>query len=254
MFANRLGWARTYLKKAGLITYVTWGVFQITDAGEEALLHLGPEKVTLKFLKTFPGFLAFYAPASGVATALSEATPSADEKQIDPEGAIESGFAMLKRQVESELLEKVKGITPQSFEDLVVKLILGMGYGGSQQDAGRAIGRSGDGGIDGVIQEDRLGLDVIYLQAERWEGVVGRPVVQAFVGALHGRHAGRGILLTTSSFTKEATDYAKTISDRVILIDGTRLVSLMFEYSIGVRVRQTYLLKALDPMFFEDLT
>lgn len=255
VFANRLGWVRTYLKKAGLIEYVSWGVFRITEAGRKTLDQLQESQLTLQFLKQFPSFMEFYSPSAPLTDVQFTSKPVlAEEGNIDPEGSIEAGFALIRSQVEVDLLSKVKSVSPESFEELVVKLILGMGYGGSQQDAGRAIGRTGDGGIDGVIQEDRLGLDRIYLQAKRWEGVIGRPIVQAFVGALHGKHAVRGVLITTSSFTRDAMEYATAISDRVILVDGAKLVDLMFEFNIGVRIKETYTLKIIDPSFFEDLT
>ena len=220
IFRNRMGWARTYLKKAGLVSYSSWGVFQISDEGKKALKDMPDGGIDLQFLKKYPSFLEFYSPSStiGAVKVVPVQDAKDEEKQLDPEEAIEVGAARLRSQLTSELLAKIKTIPSEAFEELVVRLLTGMGYGGSQTDAGQALGRSGDGGIDGIIREDRLGLDLIYLQAKRWEGNVGRPVVQSFVGALHGRHAARGVLLTTSSFTKEAEDYAKSLGVRVILL------------------------------------
>ena len=257
VFANRLGWARTYLKKAGLLEYVRWGVFRITEQGKRAVAASREGDINLPFLKQYPSFLDFYSPVVPAQARQAApdviATPETEKSRIDPEGNIEASIASLRGQVALDLLERVKAISPKAFEDLVVLLIVGMGYGGSQREAGEALGAAGDGGIDGIVREDRLGLDVIYLQAKRWQNVVGRPQIQGFVGALHGRHAARGIFITTSAFTKEAVDYVKSISDRVILIDGLQLVDLMFEYNIGVRVKTTYEVKGVDLTFFEDL-
>ena len=254
VFANRLGWARTYLKKAGLISYTTWGVFRITSEGQAAVQGLAAGKIDLTYLKTFPSFMAFYSPSTsnGDQPVASSVLSPQKTAEIDPEESIEFSVAQMRKQVGVELLTRVKAVSPQAFENLVVRLICDLGYGGSRKDAGEAIGRAGDGGLDGVIREDRLGLDLIYVQAKRWEGVVGRPVVQGFVGALHGKKARRGVIITTSAFTKEAYEYAEACADRIILIDGTRLVDLMFEYNIGVSVRTKYEVKEMDLTFFEQ--
>lgn len=249
VFANRLGWARTYLKKAGLIAYSGWGVYRITPAGQHAAESQRKGKIDLQYLKTFPSFMAFYAPQSSIAPAVH---PSVEPIKIDPEVSIEVGIDQLRKQLSTELLTHVKALSPKSFEELVVALICGMGYGGSRKDAGTAMGMSGDGGIDGVVREDRLGLDEIYIQAKRWDSVVGRPVVQAFVGALHGRQARRGVIITTSNFTKEAHEYAKACADRIVLIDGAQLTDLMFEYNLGVSIKTTYEVKELDLNYFEQ--
>jgi len=146
----------------------------------------------------------------------------------------------------------VKDVAPRFFEEIVIDLLVRMGYGGSRAEAARAIGRSGDGGIDGVIDEDRLGLDVIYVQAKRWEGTVGRPEIQKFAGALQGQRANKGIFITTSSFSRDAEEYAQRIGIRIVLIDGRRLANLMFEYNVGVSPRSTYTVKALDSDYFEE--
>jgi restriction system protein len=160
-------------------------------------------------------------------------------------------YQRVRKELEAELLEQVKAASPVFFERLVVDLLVAMGYGGSRQDAGRAIGRSGDGGIDGMIKEDRLGLDVIYVQAKRWEGVVGRPEIQKFAGALQGQRASKGVFITTSSYTKDAVEYANVIATKIILVDGETLASLMFDYNVAVARIGTYELKRIDTDYFE---
>lgn len=257
VFGNRLGWARTYLKKAGLVSYSTWGVFRITDEGNAALTEIGNGKIDLSFLKKYPSFLEFYSPTPASQDAkvnpVLAVEPKAEEKQLDPEEAVEISTLLLRDRLKAELLSKVKTVPPGAFEDLVVRLIKKMGYGSTLVDAGQAVGGSGDGGIDGIINEDRLGIDRIYLQAKRWEGSVGRPIVQGFAGALQGRNSSRGVLITTSFFTKDAEEYVKHLPARIILIDGSKLVDLMFEHNVGVVNKRTHEIKSLDLTFFEEL-
>jgi len=170
----------------------------------------------------------------------------------NPEESIEDAFRVLQLKLVDDLLLEVKQRSPEFFENVVVQLMLAMGYGGSQQEAGKAVGRSGDGGIDGIINEDRLGLDAIYLQAKRWEGVVGRPEIMKFVGALAGQRATKGVFITTSGYTKEAKEYALTSQYKIVLIDGARLADLMIEHNLGVSVAATYQLKRIDSDFFAD--
>ena len=160
-------------------------------------------------------------------------------------------YQRVRKELEAELLEQIKAASPAFFERLVVDLLVAMGYGGSRQDAGRAIGKSGDGGIDGMIKEDKLGLDVIYIQAKRWEGVVGRPEIQKFAGALQGQRANKGVFITTSSYTREAVDYANLISTKIILVDGDLLVKLMVDHNVAVARIGTYDLKRIDTDYFE---
>ena len=162
-----------------------------------------------------------------------------------------SAYQLLRKNLEAELLEQVRSSTPAFFERLVVDLIVSMGYGGSRKDAGKAVGRSGDGGIDGIIKEDKLGLDVIYLQAKRWDASVGRPEVQKFAGALQGQRASKGILITTSSFTKDAVEYVNIISAKIILIDGEALAGMMVDYNVAVVRTGIYELKKIDIEYFE---
>jgi restriction system protein len=158
---------------------------------------------------------------------------------------------VLREALAADVLDAVKKSTPTFFEELVIDLLVAMGYGGSMEDAGKAVGRSGDGGIDGIIKEDKLGLDVVYVQAKRWSNVIGRPVVQAFAGSLEGVRARKGVLITTSYFSPDALEYVRMIEKRIVLIDGKRLADLMIDYDIGVNVAQTYKVKRLDSDYFE---
>lgn len=249
LFDNRVGWARTYLKKAGLIESVQRGQFRITDRGRSVIKEQ-PKRIDVVFLKQFPEFVEFKQTRSSE-LADSESQPANET----PEELLATGYLKLRKQLEFELLSRVKAATPEFFERLVVRLLIAMGYGGSLADAGRAIGKSGDGGVDGVIKEDRLGLDILYVQAKRWDSAsVGRPEIQKFVGALHGKRARRGVFITTSSFTKEARDYAEGLETKVILIDGGMLTELMFDFGTGVSTESTYVVKKIDSDFFEDET
>lgn len=255
VFSNRYGWARTYLKKAGLIRYTAWGKFQITDAGR-SLLESQPAKIDISVLKRYPEFLKWYAPAKSEDEDEPDAVaePEAEVEKETPEELMESTHLKLRKHLESELLAKVMNSSPEYFERLVVNLLTKIGYGGSLADAGRAIGQSHDGGIDGVIKEDRLGLDLIYLQAKRWadNSTVGAPEVQKFVGALAGKKARRGVFLTTSKFSRDALNYAAALENNVVLIDGTQLAGLMFEFGLGVTTVNTYDVKRIDNDFFDE--
>jgi len=245
---HRIEWARTYLKKAGVLQYPKRGSFKITDRGI-ALLATNPKFVNAKLLMQYPEFIEFKQPAADSIVAIPD-TPLPD---VDPEEALENGYQAIRRNIEDDLLTRVKNASPAFFEDLVIDLLVKMGYGGSRREAARAIGKSGDGGIDGIINEDSLGLDVIYVQAKRWTGSpVGRPEIQKFVGALQGQRARKGIFLTTSTFSKEAYEYASKIDTKVILIDGYRLAALMFEHSVGVSETKAYRVKKIDSDYFED--
>jgi restriction system protein len=250
IFDNRVGWARTYLKKAGLIQYTQRGHFQITDRGK-AVLAQKPGVINVAYLRQFPEFREFHAPKRTLSDAeLPESPESITET---PEELLASGSLKLRQQVEQELLARLKACPAEFFERLVVKLLTTIGYGGSLADAGKAIGRAGDGGIDGVIKEDKLGLDLLYIQAKKWDNTtVGRPEIQKFVGALHGKRARKGIFITTSIFSKDATEYAEGVETKVILIDGARLTELMFDYGVGVSTVNSYLVKRIDSDFFED--
>jgi restriction system protein len=251
VFDNRVGWARTYLKKALLIDYVQRGQFQITERGTMVLAE-NPERIGVAYLSRFPEFVEFQRPAQHSATVEQE--PVVLAAQTDsPDDLMATGYLNRRRQIEQDVLAKVKSCSPEFFERLVVKLLTAMGYGGSLADAGKAIGKSGDGGIDGVIKEDKLGLEQIYIQAKRWDNTsVGRPEIQKFVGALHGKRARKGIFITTSTFTKDADEYATGLETKVILIDGPQLAKFMFDYGVGVSTESTYVVKRIDNDFFEE--
>lgn len=222
LFDNRVGWARTYLKQAGLLESPKRGVLRITDRGKAVLASL-PTRIDVKFLDQFAEFREFRTrrpEGSRTDKAAPEAPRQATLEIETPEERLATAYKTLRADLQVDLIEQVKSASPSFFERLVVDLLLAMGYGGSRQDAGRAIGKSGDGGIDGIIKEDKLGLDVIYIQAKRWEGTVGRPEVQKFAGALQGHRASKGVFITTSSFTREAEEYANAINTKVILING----------------------------------
>ncbi|MBC8552414.1 MAG: restriction endonuclease [Anaerolineales bacterium] len=249
-FYNRVGWARTYLKKAGLLVYPRRGYFQITQRGIEVFENK-PKKIDMKFLEQFPEYIEFRETRR-------ETEPSSKSaetvEELTPEEALEDAYQKIRDDLAIELLEYVSKSTPGFFEKLVVELLVNMGYGGSRREAARAVGQRGDEGIDGIIDEDRLGLDTIYIQAKRWKdgNSVGRPEIQKFVGALQGQRAKKGIFITTSHFTETARDYVSNIDIKVVLIDGNRLSELMMDYGVGVAHRTTYDLKSLDTDYFES--
>ncbi len=246
---NRVGWAKTYLKKAGLLDSPRRSYFKITNLGL-SVLEKKPQEINIKFLDQFPLFIEFRntkKEKNDNTNIISEV----DSSQT-PQELLEYGYQKLKKDLSQELLGLVKQSTPRFFERLVVELLLSMGYGGSRKDAGQAVGQSGDGGIDGIIKEDKLGLDVIYLQAKRWENVVGSKEIRNFVGSLVGQNASKGVFITTSGFTRDAIDYIKTIAHKVILIDGEMLTQLMIENDIGVSMVISYDIKKIDSDYFVE--
>jgi len=252
VFNNRVGWARSYLKQAGLLKSPKRGFFTITQNGSE-LLRTNLEKVNISILEQYPEFIEFRNRKKDKnVTGLQSEAETDREEPLTPEDALASAYKKLRSSLESEIINSVKEVSPSFFERLVVDLLVKMGYGGNRQDAGRALGKSGDGGIDGIINEDRLGLDVIYIQAKRWEGSVGRPEIQKFAGALQGQRARKGVFITTSFFTKEAREYASMIESRIILIDGEHLSRLMAEHNVGVSTVGQYEVKKLDSDYFDN--
>lgn len=243
VFDNRVSWARTYMKKAGLLESPRRGWIRITPRGR-AVLKEEPEHIDVGLLERFEEFRAFRA-QSKTATPKE---PGGDEQS--PEETLARAYEAQKQNILVELLDQVKSASPAFFERLVVELLVRMGYGGSFQEAARAIGRSGDEGIDGIIKEDRLGLDAIYVQAKRWEQAVGRPEIQRFAGALQGHRARKGVFLTTATFSKDAIEYVQRIDSKIVLIDGKQLAELMFEYDVGVSTVGTYPVKKVDSDFF----
>lgn len=244
---NRVGWARTYLKKAGLLEDTRRSYFRITDKGAEVLAK-SPAEINIKFLQQFSEFNEFRKKKDEG----EEEQVIQEETSQTPQELLEYGYQKIKRDLAQELIELVKKASPRFFEQLVVELLLKMGYGGSLKDAGKAIGQSGDGGIDGIIKEDKLGLDVIYIQAKRWENVVGSKEIRNFVGSLVGQKANKGVFITTSGYTKDALEYVKTITHKVILIDGEMLSQLMIENNVGVSGVINYEVKKIDSDYFVE--
>lgn len=247
LFDNRIGWAKTHLKGAGLIESPARARYRITERGLDALSQTD-QPINLAYLKQFDEYKEFKSGSKNE----KPKKPETSTDDLTPLEHIEFGYQKVREELELELIEKVKSGSPGFFERVVVELLVAMGYGGTRKDAGQTLGKSGDGGIDGVIKEDRLGLDVIYLQAKRWEGTVGRPEIQKFAGALQGQRAKKGIFLTTSGFSAEATQYASFIDSRIVLIDGETLAGLMIDAGIGVSKVATYDVKRLDSDYFEE--
>lgn len=237
-------WSRTYLKKAGLLEDPKRGEFRITDRGQRVLADK-PESIDAKFLQQFDEFNRFIGRRQS-------SQPLLHDPDHPPEDSLQVAYQTLRDNLAADLLEQLKRSSPAFFERLVVDVLVGMGYGGSRREAGEAIGQAGDEGIDGIIKEDRLGLDIIYIQAKRWEKTIGRPEVQRFAGALQGKRARKGVFITTSSFSRDAVDYAEAIDTKVILIAGARLAELMIEHGVGVTTEATYEIKRIDVDYFDD--
>lgn len=250
-FASRVGWAKTYMKKAGLLTQPKRGLVQIARAGMDVLAEQ-PARIDIQLLERFGPFLEFRNSGRARSDGTTDGNASIEVFDLTPDEVMEAAYRKSMVALADEVLDRVRACSPAYFERLVVQLLIKMGYGGSREEAGRAVGKSGDGGIDGIINEDRLGLDAIYLQAKRWEGVVGRPEIMKFVGALAGQRATKGVFITTSGFTQEAKDYAASSQYKVVLIDGPRLSDLMIEHDMGVSIAATYQLKRIDSDFFTD--
>ncbi|MBN4076527.1 restriction endonuclease [Gemmatimonas aurantiaca] len=248
-FNNRVGWARTYMKKAGLLETPERGVMRITTLGQE-LLSENLNRIDSKVLKRYPSFLNFKSRTK------SETDDSKNNESVTlavtPEERLDSAFTDLRDGLAAELLETVLACSPVFFESLVLDVLVSMGYGGSRHDAGEAVGKSGDGGIDGIIKEDKLGLEIIYIQAKRWGSTVGRPEIQKFAGALQGRRAKKGVFITTSDFSREAKDYVSKIDNNIVLIDGKTLADLMVDHNVGVSVLTKYEVKRIDIDYFEE--
>jgi restriction system protein len=248
IFTNRVAWSKTHLKMASLLDSTRRGYFRITELGSKILAE-NPERISLKVLRSIPGYLDA---REGKKLDESKAPPLNSEESRTPEEQIESAFVDLRESLGREILEKLLKSSPSFFENTVVELVVAMGYGGTRKDAGQAIGQSGDEGIDGIIKEDRLGLDTIYLQAKRWTQTVGRPEIQKFAGALQGFRARKGIFITTSDFSREAIDYASRIESKIVLIDGKFLWNLMIDFEVGVTKTATYEIKRIDNDYFDE--
>lgn len=249
IFDNRVGWARTHLKKAGLLESPSRSICKITPRGIE-ILTKRPSSININVLKQFSDYLEFIGAANNGKTAIIENSESTN--QDTPEETLEYAYQKIRQTLAQDLLIKVRGCSPSFFEQLVVELLVKMGYGGSIKEAGRAIGRSGDEGIDGIIKEDKLGLDVIYIQAKRWSDTVGRPEIQRFVGALAGQGAKKGIFITTSRFSEQAREYVPRNETKIVLINGEQLAQYMVDFNLGVSIVSNYEIKKIDSDYFGD--
>lgn len=246
--SNRAHWARNYMKHAGLVEPIKRGHYRLTPAGQ-ALLDSNPATIDKNKLKAYPAFTAWLSEDTEPAAV---AGPQSQDTTETPQELIDSAYTILQDALAEELLEQLLLVTPARFEQVIVDLLIAMGYGSGRAEMGQAIGKSGDGGIDGIINEDKLGLDAVYVQAKRYkpENTIGRPAVQAFVGSLTGERAKKGVFVTTSAFTKEAWDYVGRIEQRVVLIDGARLARLMIDHGVGVRTGATYVIRRIDEDYF----
>lgn len=247
-FDNRVAWAKAHMKMAGLLSSPKRGVFRITDRGKD-VVNQAPLRIDIKFLKQFPE----YEESRSKKKEVDDLSDELEEKTgRTPEESMEVAHRRIKNDLENEILLTIKNCSPRFFEQLVVELIVKMGYDGSRQDAGRAVGKSADGGIDGIIKEDKLGLDNVYIQAKRWENSVSRPEIQKFAGALQGHRARKGIFITTSSFTKGAREYVSGIESKIVLIDGDDLAELMIDFDVGVSTVASYNVKKIDMDYFTE--
>ena len=247
--AERVSWAKTYLKQAGLLQSMGWGKFRITQRGVD-VLKAQPTHINRRFLMQFPEFVAYQQRSSPPETP----APDVAGMEFTPQELMDMAYEGLQQDLVDDLLDIVLDASPSFFERLVIDLLLAMGYGGSRRSAGKALGQSGDGGIDGFVQEDKLGLSKIYVQAKRWsrENPVGRPEIQGFVGSLLGAGGKKGVFMTTSRFTQGAIDYAAGITEvSVILIDGIQLTHLMIDHEVGVIPEKRYIIHAIDRDYFE---
>jgi len=249
VFDNRVRWATFHLRKAGLLETTVRGRFRIADKGLETLRSQPPE-IDMKYLERFPEYTKFRVSKK------EEVEVSKDKQtgilSLTPEELIETGYQSIEHNLVQELITRIRDTPPKFLERLVIDLLLRMGYGGSRVDAGKAIGRTHDGGLDGVIHQDQLGLEAVYVQAKRWDNTIGRPEIQKFVGALQPHNATKGVFITTSGFTQDAIDYASSIHTKIILIDGEKLARLMIEHNVGVSTAQVYEVKKIDTDYFTE--
>ena len=248
-FDNRMGWARTYLFKAGLLDRPRRAIYVISDNGKKLLLN-PPTAIDADYLRSYDRFNDFF-PANAARSEKAQLVVQNDsDDELTPEEQIEKGVIRIQHELRGEVLDRVKQLPPEGFEQLVLRLLVGMGYGGSMADV-QGVARGADGGVDGVVNQDHLGLDRIYIQAKRWEGSVGRPVIQGFVGALAGVGASKGVIMTTSTFAQPAQEYVRTLTDRrIVLVDGQRMSDLMLKHGIGVSTKQTFTIQKMDEDFF----
>lgn len=250
-FTNRLLWSIVYLRRSGLFETVSRGKYRISERGK-TVLATGPGRLDVKYLRQFPEFLEFISKRADDDDEDEAPREISNSTKETPTEQFENTYQALRRELAEEVLEKVRECSPRYFEQIVVDLLVAMGYGGSHAEAGQKTRYTADGGVDGIIKEDKLGLDSIYLQAKRWEATVGRPVVQAFAGSLEGYRARKGVLITTSQFSSDAKEYVDRIEKKIVLIDGEQLAQLMIDHNVGVTVQNTYVLKRVDGDYFEE--
>ena len=256
LFYNRFYWAKTYLKKAGLIRQISRDLIVITERGKK-ILEQAPPFIDVSYLKQFPEFCDFKntkkEPTKTSSDYQSNNIPL-KEPDITPLEELESAYSQLQTKLKQDLLENIMGCSPTFFEKLVVELLIGLGYGSSKEESGKAFATTKDGGVDGVIKQDKLGLEQIYIQAKRWKSnnTVSRPEIQKFAGALQGKRVQKGVFITTSQFSKEAKEYAKNLSIKIILIDGNSLTDYMIQSNTGLLPDTQYETKKIDFSYFED--
>ena len=252
-FTNRVAWAKSHLKAAGLIDSPRRGVYRLTERGRQ-VLATNPTAIGMSFLSQYPEYVAFRQPSSEPSEPSTQGgSASGTATRVDdrtPDDLIDEGYRQLRTALAKDLRERIASMTPSAFEQLVVDVLTAIGYGGSQEDAGLVVGRGGDEGIDGLIKEDKLGLETIYIQAKRWEGVVGRPEIQRFAGALQGQRARKGVFITSSNFTSEARAYAGAIQTTIVLVDGAQLAELMIDHDVGVTAAKRLDIKRVDSDYF----
>lgn len=247
-FDNRAAWAKSYFVQAKVLESPRRGFFRITERGTE-LHKRNYDRIDIKVLNQYQEFVDFHTVKNDSGQIV---TPPDVQSGETPEETLQKAYQSIRDDLSAEMLERIKNNSPQFFERLVVDVMVSLGYGGSRVDAGKSIGQSGDEGIDGIIKEDRLGLDLIYLQAKRWDGTVGRPEIQKFVGALHGKRAKKGVFITTGRFSDEATKYVETIDPKVILIDGRNLAELMIDSGLGTNITGKYEIRRIDSDYFTE--
>jgi restriction system protein len=251
-FVNRVAWAYSYLKQAGLISSPKRGTYDITERGR-GVLNGNPPKIDITFLTQFPEFQTFRQSSGASTTSNTTANPESSVTTLTPDEQVRAAFGQLRAALASQLLDKVKAISSAGFEQLVVDVLVNLGYGGSRKDASQVVGKGGDEGIDGIIKEDLFGLDKIYVQAKRWNSTVGRPDIQQFAGALQGQRARKGIFITTSTFSADAKAYDSGQQTTIVLIDGPLLAQYMMDAGIGVSEIETIRILRVDEDYFEGM-
>lgn len=248
---NRVGWAKSYLKKAALLENPSRGKVRITTDGRAALA-VAPPEINCDFLMKYPAFVEFWTQMRSRTPAEKPDVTDGSPIENTPDEAIQTAYDAIRSALADELLEQVMNCNPTFFERLVIDLLIAMGYGGALPENGTHLGKTHDGGIDGIINEDKLGLDIICVQAKRWKDCVGRPVVQAFAGSMEAHRAKKGVLISTSTFSRDARDFVDRIERKIVLIDGQQLAQLMIDYNVGVAAARTFTIKKIDSDYFMD--